>query len=135
MTVRVRVFLAGDAALARGCCGRRDAVTTDLGQAAALARRRADEAGWVREQGPDGRWLDVCPWCNAALLAGVQAGPEASYPVRPAPPPGEEVAEVLIGVDAAQHVPQLQIRITTREDRPGDASGVVGPRPDRVRMQ
>jgi hypothetical protein len=88
MTVRVQVFVACDAALSRGCAGRLDVVTAALGRAEGLARRKADEAGWVREQAPDGRWLDVCPWCNAALLAGVTAPPRPGARVRPGLPPG-----------------------------------------------
>jgi hypothetical protein len=63
-------------------------VAADLGRAAALARRRADEAGWVREQGPDGRWRDVCPWCNAVLLAGADPWAYATAGRRPPVAPG-----------------------------------------------
>ena len=94
MTIRLHADLVCDRALTPACHGRLEVPKADLVWGLAAVRRALVARGWGLERAPDGRWLDVCPACEAVLrdaLVPTQPRPagEAAEPVpKESPAPG-----------------------------------------------
>jgi hypothetical protein len=89
MTIRVQAVLVCDRARTPACHGRLEVPTADLVWGLAAVRRALVARGWGLERGPDGRWRDVCPACEAVLRDA--PAPDEPRPADTAAEPASEV--------------------------------------------